>query len=204
MGVLARQDRGARRRNASVLAGAVLAASLAGCAAIIPQTPNAIFDLRAPGHVAPPRGSLQILVPPPTMLKALDTDRIAARPNPAQYAYLPGAVWSDQLPRLLQARLMQTLQNSGRVRAAALPGQGLLIDYQIVVDVRAFELTDEGAVADFAVKLMDDKNGHVLRSKVFRHVAAIRSNDTASIVAGLNTAMAADFVDITRWAFTGA
>lgn len=197
-------DRPKRRRAARLTVATAFAAMLAGCAAVLPQTPNSIFDLRAPGRIAPPRGSLQILVPQPTTLKALDTDRIAARPTPAQYAYLPGAVWSDQLPKLLQARLTQTLQNSGRVRAAAVPGQGLLIDYQLVLDIRAFELTDAGAVAEFGVKLLDDKNGRVIRSKVFRNLAPVRSTDPGTIVAALNTAMSAAFVEISRWAFTGS
>jgi cholesterol transport system auxiliary component len=136
-------------------------------------------------------------------VKALDTDRIAARPTASEYAYLPGAVWSDTLPSLIQARLVETLQNSGRVRAAALPGQGLLIDYQVVVDIRAFELADEGAVAEFAVKLMDDRNGRVIRSGVFRHVVPVASTDNAAVVAGLNAAMDAAFVDIVGWAFGG-
>jgi cholesterol transport system auxiliary component len=178
-----------------------LAAGLAGCAAILPQTPSAIFDLSAPENVGGGRTGLQVLVPQPTAVKALDTDRIAARPAPAQYAYLPNAVWSDQLPKLLQARLMQTLQSSGRVRAAAVPGQGLLIDYQLVVDVRAFELRDEGAVAEFAVKLMDDTNGRVVRSRTFRHAVPVASTDNAAIVAGLDAAMDQVFRDITRWAF---
>ncbi len=187
-------------RGRAVLALAA-AAALAGCAAILPQTPSAIFDLSAPDKVGGGRTGLQVLVPQPTAVKALDNDRIAARPTPSEYAYLPNAVWSDQLPKLLQARLMQTLQSSGRVRAAALPGQGLLIDYQLVVDIRAFEYRDEGAVAELAVKLMDDTNGRVVRSRTFRHVVPAASTDNPSIVAALDAAMDLAFRDITRWAF---
>jgi cholesterol transport system auxiliary component len=192
-----------RRRARLALTSLLLPLSLAGCAAIIPQAPNAIFDLSAPGRPSPARGSIQILVPQPTAVKALDNDRIAARPTPAQYAYLPNAVWSDLLPRLLQTRLIDTLQNSGRVRAAAQPGQGLLINYQLLLNVRAFELQAEGAVAEFAVKLMDDTNGRVIRSRVVRHVVPVPSLDNASIVAGLDAAMDAAFLEIARWAAAG-
>ncbi len=169
-----------RARRAKARAPFALATLLAisGCAALLPQSPSDIYDLSAPGDaVTTGGGSLQLLVPQPSAVAALNTDRIAARPAPAQYAYLPGAVWSDQLPKLLQARLMETLQNTGRIRAAALPGQGLVIDYQIVTDVRAFELRGEGAVAEIAVKLMDDTNGRVVRSRLFRQVAAVASTD---------------------------
>jgi cholesterol transport system auxiliary component len=146
------------------------------------------------------QGQAQVLVPEPTTVRALDTDRIAARPNAVEYAYLPGAVWSDRLPKLLQTRLMQTLQNSGRARAVSVPGQGLLIDYQVVLDVRAFEYTNEGAVADMVVKVMNDRNGRVLRSRAFRQVVPVSGRGSAAVVVALDQAMDAIFVDIANWA----
>jgi cholesterol transport system auxiliary component len=134
-------------------------------------------------------------------VRALDTERIAARPTPSEYAYLPGAVWSDRLPKLLQTRLMQTLQNSGRARAVAMPGQGILTDYQVSLDVRAFEYTAEGAVADFVVRVMDDRNGRVVRSAAFRHVVPVTGRGTAAVVQALDQAMDQAFVDIANWAF---
>ena len=193
---------GGRLRGAPLVA-CLLVAGLAGCAAVLPQTPSNIFDLSVGGTVEPAHGTMQILVPEPTTVKALDTDRIAARPSPSEYAYLPNAVWSDRLPKLLQARLVQALQNSGQVRAASIPGQGLLIDFQLVLDVRAFELTEEGAVADFAVRLMNDRDGRVLRSRVFRYVVAVAANDPANVVAALDRAMDLACADITQWALQG-
>jgi cholesterol transport system auxiliary component len=190
-------------RRAGRLALPLMAAvALAGCTTLISGPPSNIFDLTAPGDVKAPRGGLQVLVPQPTTVRALDTDRIAARPSPTEYAYLPNAVWSDNLPKLLQARLVETLQNSGRVRAAATPGQGLLIDYQLLVDVRAFEITSEGAVADFAVRLMNDRNGRVLKSRVFRYGVQIAARDNANMVAALDKAMDLAFADIVKWALS--
>ncbi|MGH6922926.1 MAG: ABC-type transport auxiliary lipoprotein family protein [Propylenella sp.] len=182
------------------LAAPLIAVALSACTTLLAGAPSNIFDLSAPGDVQAQRGGLQVLVPEPTTVRALDTDRIAARPSPAEYAYLPGAVWSDRLPRLLQARMVETLQNSGRIRAAAVPGQGLLIDYQLVIDVRAFELREEGAVADFAVRVMDDRNGRVLRSQVFREVVPVDSTNPGVVVQALDYAMDKTFADIANWA----
>ena len=180
--------------------GVVALFAITGCAAIVPKGASAIYDLSAPTAVpGGGRGNAQLLVPEPFTLKSLDTERIAARPTPANYAYLSGALWSDRLPKLLQARLVETFQNSGRVRAAAVPGQGLLIDYQVVLDVRAFEYTPSGAVAEFAVKLMDDRGGRVVAARTVREVIPLAGTDTASIVAGLDAAMDAAFVDIAGW-----
>jgi cholesterol transport system auxiliary component len=178
--------------------------AMSGCAALVPQSPSAIFDLSAPGKPSTAGGGrLQILVAEPTTIQALDSNRIAARPSPSEYAYLPGAVWSDTLPDLLQKRLVQTLQSSGKVRAAGVPGQGLLIDYQLVTDIRAFELTNEGAAAEFGVKVMDDSNGRILRSRVFRVVVPVASTANADVVVGLDRAMDHTFAEITQWALAG-
>lgn len=178
------------------------AAALSGCAALLPQSPNAIYDLSAPPGAGTGSGGPQVLVPQPATVAALDTNRIAARPSPAEYAYLPDAQWSDTLPKLLQARLIETLEGSGRVRAAGLPGQRLLIDYQLVLDIRAFELRDEGAVAEFGVRLMDDRNGRVIRSRVVRSVVPVASTENAAVVAGLDAAMDQAFLEIAGWAFS--
>ncbi len=41
---------------------------------------------------------------------------------------------------LVQLRLLQAFQNTGRIGAAGLPGQGLAIDYQVVTELRRFEI----------------------------------------------------------------
>lgn len=192
----------ARKRlpRAGRVAALLLAAALAGCTSLIAGAPSAIYDLSAPGEPSGEQGRAQVLVPEPTTVRALDTDRIAARPSPAEYAYLPGAVWSDRLPKLLQTRLVQTLQNSGRARAVGVPGQGILVDFQVVLDVRAFELTHEGAVADFVVKVMDDSNGRVVGTRSFRQVVPVTSRGTAAVVQALDQAMDQAFVEIANWA----
>jgi cholesterol transport system auxiliary component len=187
-------------RVASVAAALLLAFGLTACTSLVAGRPSAIFDLNAPGEPATPRGRAQVLVPEPTAVRALDTDRIAARPTASEFAYLPGAVWADRLPKLLQTRLVQTLQNSGRARAVAIPGQGMLIDYQILLDVRAFEYTGEGAVADFTVRVMDDHTGRVVRSRSFRYVVPVASGGNGGIVQALDQAMGQAFAEIANWA----
>ena len=195
----------ARRARAAGFRAAGLLAALAagGCASLagFSAPPAAIYDLSAPQKPGARSGTpAQILVPEPAALKSLDTERIAARPTEAEYAYLPGALWADRLPRLLQARLLETLQNTPGVKAVGLPGQGLLINYQVILDVRRFEIADEGAVAAFNVKLLDDTSGRVVASRIVRATAPVAGNLTnPAAVAALDTAMDEAFVEITRW-----
>jgi cholesterol transport system auxiliary component len=136
-------------------------------------------------------------------VRALDSDLIAARPTASEYAYLPGAQWSDSLPKLLQMRLLQTFQNSGRVAAVGLPGQGLLIDYQVILDIRAFELTGQTAVTEFAVKLMNDRNGRIVKTTVVRAEVPTVSEGTEAVVAALDAGMDDAFLQIVDWVAAG-
>jgi ABC-type uncharacterized transport system auxiliary subunit len=69
-----------------------------------------------------------------------------------------------------------------------------------VLDVRAFELTQEGAVADFVAKVMDDTNGRVVGTRSFRYVVPVTSRGNAAIVQALDQAMDQAFVEIANWA----
>jgi cholesterol transport system auxiliary component len=89
-------------------------------------------------------GGTQILVGEPTALKALDGVNVVIRPADGSIQYLKGAQWADRLPRIVQARLADAYQKSGAFGGVGKPGEGLAIDYQILVDVRAFEVRVSG------------------------------------------------------------
>jgi cholesterol transport system auxiliary component len=65
--------------------------------------------------------------------------------------------------------------------------------------VRRFEIADEGAVAAFNVKLLDDSNGRVVASRIVRATAPVAGAANPAAVAALDAAMDEAFVEITRW-----
>ena len=90
-----------------------------------------------------------MLIAEPSALKALDGQNIVIKPAPGVIQYLKGAQWADRLPKVVQARLADTFQKSGRFGGVGKPGEGLAIDYQVIVDIRAFEVSVEaGNAAD--------------------------------------------------------
>ena len=58
--------------------------------------------------------------------------------------YLAQSQGSDRLPRMVQLRLLQAFENTGRIGAVGVPGQGLAIDYQLVMEIRRFEIDVAG------------------------------------------------------------
>jgi cholesterol transport system auxiliary component len=194
---------GGGARLARALAAAGLLGLVAACAGG-GGAPTAIYDLSAratPGE-GRARLSTQILVPEPRALQALNTNSIAVRPSPQTLSYYGKVTWSDTLPKLLQARVVQSFEDSGRVRAVGLPGQGLLINYQLPIEVRAFELRSDGrprAFIEIAAKVVNDANGKVLGTRVFTAEAPARSDEVGAAVAALDVALKQVLDELVRW-----
>jgi cholesterol transport system auxiliary component len=176
-----------------------LLAGLAGCGT---AAKNDTYDLRASvTGTGPAAKGRQILVQQPTALQAIDSEQIVVRVAPSQIQYLSKAQWGDKLPRMVQAKLVEAYENSGKVSGVGLPGQGLAIDYQLVTDIRSFEIdTTAGsrAVVEISAKILNDRNGSVRAQKVFRQVVpASGSND--GLVKSLDRAFAGVTAEIVNW-----
>ncbi len=183
------------------------AAALSGCAALPGGGPAPLdtYDLTAtrPEAAGPRKGRTQILVAEPGALKALDGENVVVRPSAASVEFLKGAQWADRLPRVVQARLVEALQATGRLGGVGKPGEGLAIDYQVVTEIRAFEVRLDGAPrAEVAlyVKLLNDRNGVVRAARGFAASAplsAAAGND--AYVAALDRAFAQVAREMVPW-----
>ncbi len=185
-----------------LLVTGLAAALLTSCALIKPQeAPRDTFELTAPASVAGLGGgtSAQILVKLPTSLKAIDSDRIIVKPSPSVVTYLQGAQWSDTVPRLLQARLVEAFENTGRIGATARPGDGLVIDFQLVSDIRRFEISNGDAIIELSIKLLADKSGLVRETRIFTATSPAGGSDAQAYVAAFDAAFDDLAKGIIRW-----
>ncbi|RFZ89206.1 ABC transporter [Shinella sp. WSJ-2] len=180
---------------------AVLAATLAACGSKAAN--NDTFSLSAQSSVEGPSAkSRQLLVPQPSALKALDSEQIVIRPTPSEIQYLAKAQWSDSLSKMVQAKLVQAFENTGRLGGVGMPGQGLAIDYQLVTDIRSFEVQASGAdtaVVEISAKLLNDRNGTVRSQKVFRATVPVSGAGNPAFVKALDAAFARVTADIVGW-----
>ncbi len=187
-----------RRRMLEVLGAGAL---LAGCAS---SGPSALYGIDAAdvGTASGRRKGAQVLVPRPRALKALDTDNIAVVDRGPVYSYFPNAAWADTLPSVVQTKLVQTLQNTNRLRGVGFPGDGLLIDYQLQTELRAFELRVDGSnrgVVEIAAKLVNDRNGRTISNRVFRAESLSGGNSVDKAVEALNRAADQVFAEMAQW-----
>lgn len=187
---------------ASVVAAIAL---LSGCASLGGSNKALdTYDLAVPSveKAQKRKASVQILVAEPQALKILDSESIVVRSSPSSVAYLGGAQWSDRLPKMVQARLVQAFENSGRFAGVGRPGEGLAIDFQVLTDIQAFEINQSGnsiAMVEISAKLLNDRNGVVGSSRLFS-ASVPSAAGGAAFVNALDAAFDKVAAEIVAWA----
>lgn len=192
-----------RRSTAPATALTLAALVLSACVLVTPP-PARTFDLSAPLNVAGVSGGAgQLLIVEPAALQALNSANIVVRPAQSEINYFPQAQWADTLPRLLQAKIQQGFESTGRARAVGKPGDGLIIDYQILTNIRAFELdaATNTAMVSLSVKIVNDRNGQVVGSRDFQATAPAASDGVDDAVFALDGAMDTVLAEMIRWTF---
>ncbi|WP_160004051.1 ABC-type transport auxiliary lipoprotein family protein [Rhizobium sp. 18055] len=184
----------------TMIAMPLLAVALSGCGT---AAKNDTFDLSAPvSGSGPQMKGRQILVQQPTALQALSSDQIVIKVSSSEIQYLAKAQWSDKLPRMVQAKLVEAFENSGKLGGVGIPGQGLAIDYQVVTDIRAFEIRAGGgsqAVVEISAKILNDRNGSVRAQKVFSQTVPTGGGSNEAFVKALDRAFAGVTGEIVDW-----
>ncbi|MEP9371466.1 ABC-type transport auxiliary lipoprotein family protein [Mesorhizobium sp. KR1-2] len=185
---------------------AVVALSLSGCALFGKSEPLDTYELSAPSPEAKPtKRRMQILIAEPSALKILDGQSIVIKRTSGVIEYLKGAQWADRLPRVVQARLAETFQHSGAFSGVGLPGEGLAIDYQVIAEVRAFEVYVDGsrsAQVELFVRLLNDRNGEVKASRSFRASSPVSGSGNDVYTRALDRAFGLAALEIVKWTET--
>ena len=187
-------------RSAPALAAGLLCLGLVGCA-LASTRPPTTYDLVAPRSFAGTKkpAAWQLVVYEPTAVHALETDRLMVRPTADQVSYYKGIVWSDRLPRLVQARMIETFQNSGAVKAvSASNGQ-----YALATELRSFQIdvSSGRAAAEVEVfaRLINVSSGKVVATKGFSARVPATTDSPGDAVAALNQAFTEVLQDTTAW-----
>lgn len=193
-----------RLKPARLIVAITLLFVLAGCAGGLGgSTPPDTYGLSpAPAVTGDSARNRQILISEPTALKALDSEQIVIRPSPSAIQYLADSQWSDRLPKIVQDKLVQAFENSGRVGGVGRPGEGLAIDYNIITAIRSFEIkadAGEQALVEISAKVLNDRNGVVAATRVFRATSPVTGSGNAAYVRALDRAFETVVADLVTW-----
>ncbi len=191
--------RAVSKANVSRVFAAGLLLALAACGGGPAPT---TYDLSAPSAGIKSRLSGQIVIATPTALQALSDQKIVVRDTTGAISFLGGGQWADQLPNLLQARLINTFENASKLRAVALPSSGAMADYQLVTDVRSFYVVTPGneAVVELSVRLINARSGQIVKGRVFSARRPVGDSVNAgSAAVALDDALSSVLLEIVRW-----
>lgn len=188
-----------------------LALSVSGCGGGVlggligtGNNPTPTFDLSAPTNFGPLPGRARglLAVEQPTALQILDTEKVVISPAAGEVAYLSDAQWVDRLPKLMQARVVQSFENSSRIRAVAKTQDRVNADYILVIDIRQFGIQAyDGPTAnvELSVKIVYQRGGRIAAATVLSsRVAAGAASGSAATLA-LDQAFSEVLVQMVKW-----
>ena len=162
------------------------------------------YDLiAATGFPQPPEPlpSWLLVVPEPNTLMGFNTDKILLQPASGESVPLANARWSDNLPVLLQEKVIQTFENAGYAKSVSRTREGVTASYQLIIDIRRFHVATSGdakAEIGFVAKILD-QDGKILAAKEFQGSAPPAGGDAKAYVAAFNEALGKLLTELFDW-----
>ncbi len=196
----------------SGLLGLILLGACSGLATLNQvATPTELYVLTPKSTFDPslPRLSQQLVVEEPTATAAISTDRIAISPSPLRVQYFPEVRWVDRAPVIVQALLIESYENSGKVAAVGRSTVSLRADYLIVTDMREFNARlanpqdPENSPLEVNVrlnmKIVDTEFDRIIASQSFEEFHTAASDDIDDIAVSFDEALGDAIRDLVEW-----
>lgn len=180
---------------------------LTGCGISLIDTQPApqIYDLGAPGiNSQGTPVSWQLIVEEPSTIRAFGTNRIALKRGDNSIQYYKGARWSDRGPSLFQARLIEALEDTGRIMSVGSETSGINANYRLKSTLRNFhaDLGDGKSVTamiSISVKLLDARTREVIATTLLEKQVKARSGKIGDVVKAFDEAVQDVTREATEW-----
>ncbi len=160
------------------------------------------YDLRAPRDLGPAGKNLkgQLAIPEPTAVAMLETQRMLFSPA-KDYPAFADFQWADSIPKLLQARLIDSFENYDIAHAPLRSADIGQSDFQLLLDVRRFRITtDPEPVVEIGLSArIVDKNGKVIASRLFESSQKLDKIEPMVAVDAFNTVFARIVREMIAW-----
>ncbi len=167
------------------------------------STSKVTYDLRAARTFPGTSGKIlkgELVVPEPTAVAMLETQRFLF--SPANEApEFANVMWADSIPKLLQARLLESFENYDIAHAPLRSMDGVQADYQLLIDVRHFRITtDPEPVADIGLSArILDKDGKIVASRLFQETQKLDKIEPPAAATAFNDAFVRIARDMVAW-----
>lgn len=194
-----------RLRRLPGLAAALL---LTACSATLGGGPAPHLYQVAPATVFPaslPHVAAQLLIDQPLAPAALDTQRIALTQSPISIDYFADSAWTDRVPAIVQAALVESFENSRAVTALDRESAGLHADFILKTEIRHFEAVYDSPNAppevriEINARLIKEPQGVIIAQTSVLQRQRAAANDITHIVTAFNAALGAVMRDLVVW-----
>jgi cholesterol transport system auxiliary component len=184
------------------LAPAMFLAALAAACSSGPAPTT--YDLSAPSSRIRGASGVQVLVNEPAALQTLATQQILVKDAGGTISFLGEGQWADNLPRLIQTRLINTFENASQIRGVSRPSSGAVADVQLISELRSFEISTPSneAVVEMSVKIVSDQTGRIARGRIFQARVPAAAVDAGNAARALDEALSVVMLDVVRWVST--
>lgn len=142
-----------------------------------------------------------LVVPEPSTLMGFNTDKILLQPEAGESVPLANARWGDNLPILLQAKVIQSFENAGYAKSVSRTRDGVTGDYQLLIDIRRFHIStapEPVADIDFVAKLLN-KDGKIIAASTFQATVPAKGTEAQAYVDAFDEAFAKLMTDLVAW-----
>ena len=183
--------------------------ALAACAVPGFQDPPRLYTLTPATRFAEelPRVEQQLLVEAPIAAAGLDSSRVALRTSPTSLDYFAGVNWTDRAPSMIQALIVESLENSGRIVSVSRDTVGLRADWLLKTDLRDFQAEYEGVPRESAPRIRVRINAKLVAmprrtieaSRNFEAVVPASSPSFDAVIAAYDAAANAVLRDVVEW-----
>jgi phospholipid/cholesterol/gamma-HCH transport system substrate-binding protein len=193
-------------RNTPKLDGIVAGLERMTGAATPPR--KVIYDLKAADQFDAPRLPLEpgLVIAEPTATMRLQTQRFLFASDEEPHDDFANAQWSDSLPQLVQAKLLQSFENYD-IAHAPLRGDALNEGgARLQIDLRRFDISvapELKTTIAFSAKLVD-ASGHLKTARIFEQSAPVAGLTVAQVATSFDQAFDTLARDVVMWTATSA
>jgi phospholipid/cholesterol/gamma-HCH transport system substrate-binding protein len=163
-----------------------------------------IYTLSAPTelHACPPgtqHGSL--VVPEPGALMAFNTDKLLVVGTAPEPGLTDKAQWADNIPSLVQAKVIETLDHTGCFSSVSRPHDELEADHRLILDIRDFRIAlspQPSAVISLSAKIMAGRD-KITATRSIQESTPLSTLDSAGAVAATDAAFGKAMRQLVPW-----
>ena len=162
-----------------------------------------IYDLEIADKITlkPENENWSVTIAEPTVQLAYNTDKIMIQAQKGQTTFYPNGRWSDNLPNLVQSKIIQSFENAGLGDKISKPSFGDENGQKLIIDVRQFHIhqgkTSMAKVIFFAK--LSNPDGKVVKTKLISTTAPVAGEDEPAAAKALSKAFQKNIEALMKW-----